>query len=108
MLFTNLYFIFDAMKEAEAYQHFEKKLYERLHLKYRHFIPLGKPLPESYRDMSFQLFKIFDSGVLEDMTQEPILEDEVKQLDMLTMFFSANASDNGDGTDVDNTSEKTP
>ncbi len=70
------------MTDPEQFDHFKKKIFEKLFLHYRHFLPMGKPEPESYAELDFQLYKIYSSGVLEEMTAEPILEQEVKQLDI--------------------------
>jgi len=76
------------MTDNDSFNHFMKKCYEILHLHFRHYLPVGKPEPLLYREFFFELYKIYDSGVLEELSQEPILEEEVKQLDFLSAFFS--------------------
>ena len=75
------------MTDNELFEHFLKKVYEVLHLHYKHYMPQGKPEPILYRDVFYHLYKIYDSGVLEELSKEPILEAEVKQLDMLASLF---------------------
>jgi hypothetical protein len=99
------------MSDVKPFDHFMRKLYEVLHLHHRHYLPQGKPEPLYYREVFYELFKVYDKGVLEEMSQEPIIEEEVKQLDMLTIFFQENSdimADKGNGTDVDQEKEKTP
>lgn len=72
------------MTDPEQFDHFLRKIHERLFLHFRHFLPMGKPEHESYAELFYQLYKIYDSGVLEDLASEPILEKEVKQLDIFT------------------------
>ena len=98
------------MTDNEKTFHGAKKLYEVMHLTLKHYLPQGKPLPESYRDAWYEIFKIVDSGVLEEITNEPIIEEEVKQLDMLGLLFkemSADMADKDNGTEVDKEKEKT-
>ena len=70
------------MNNEEHFNHFLKKVHEKLFLHFRHYIPMGKPEPESYAQLFFQLFKIYESGVLEEMTSEPVMEKEILQLDI--------------------------
>jgi len=78
------------MTENDKTLHGCKKLYEVMHLTFRHYLPQGKPLPETYRDAWYEIFKIIDSGILDNITEEPIIEEEVKQLDMIDLFFQGN------------------
>ena len=89
------------MTENDSFHHFRKKFYEVLHLDFRHYIPQGKPRPSYYRDVDYQLFKIWDSGVLPELTKEPILDEEVKQLDMFTHTETDKTSDSKNGIKVD-------
>jgi len=80
-------------------------LYEVLHLHFKHYMPVGKPEPLYYRDVFFELYRIYDSGILDELSREPILEEEVKQLDLLSEFFAeqtANLSEDFGGTLFDN------
>lgn len=78
------------MTDQDSFEHFLKKVYEILHLHFRHYLPLGKPEPMHYRDALYQLYKIYDNGILEEISKEPILDEEVKQLDLLAGLFSEN------------------
>ena len=76
------------MTDNESFDHFIKKVYEVLHLHLKHYMPVGKPEPLYYRDVLYEVYKIYDSGVLEELSKEPIMSEEVKQLDLLSYFFS--------------------
>ncbi len=98
------------MTDNDRFYHFLKKYYEALHLMFRHYIPNGKPYPEHYSEVLLELYRIWDKGCLEELTQEPIIEEEVKQLDMFTFNLfnqSANMSVNENGTDIDISKPKT-
>jgi len=89
------------MTDNERNWHLAKKLYEVQHLTFRHFIPLGKPFPDSYFEIWREIFKIIDSGVLDNFLQDPILEDEVKQLDIFTHLSPDTLADKSNGTPID-------
>jgi len=98
------------MNDHKQFDHFLKKCYEVLHLHFRHYLPLGKPEPLIYSDVLYELYKIYDSGSLEEMSKEPVIEEEVKQLDFLSALFEERAttmSVNGDGTLFDQPKSKT-
>ena len=83
------------MTSNEQYDHFLRKIYECLHLHYRHYLPLGKSEPLHYRNVFYELYRIYESGSLDELGKEPILEEEVKQLDMMAQMklpFSDSAS----------------
>ena len=89
------------MTDNDRFDHFLKKFYEVLHLHFRHYLPLGKPEPIYYRDIFYELYKIYYSGVLEEMSKEPIVSEEVKQLDFLTELLIEHAdsvAENWSGT----------
>ena len=88
------------MTDSDRFNHFLKKCYEILHLHFKHFMPQGKPEPVHYRDFFYQIYKIYDSGVLEELCKEPIMEEEVRQLDILSILFPDIEADNGNGHDV--------
>jgi len=70
------------MTETERFDKFCKKIYEVLHLHYRHYLPQGKPEPVIYRPVFYELHKMYYNGALDELAKEPILEEEVKQLDL--------------------------
>jgi len=75
------------MTDNESFDHFLRKMYEMLHLHFKHYMPVGKPEPLIYREAFYELYKIYDSGILEDLSKEPIIEEEVRQLDMIATLF---------------------
>ena len=85
------------MNENERIDHFMKKFYEVLHLHFRHYLPNGKPEPPHYRDVLYEVYKIYFNGNLEELSQEPLMEEEVKQLDMLTLLFSDKTTEKDNG-----------
>lgn len=82
------------MKENERFDHFVKKVYECLHLHFRHYLPQGRSEPAIYRDVFYHLYKMYYSGCLEELSKEPILDDEVKQLDLFEQLLSDKGSHN--------------
>lgn len=90
------------MTDPEQFDHFLRKIHEKLFLHFRHFLPMGKPEAESYTELFYQLYKIYDSGVLGDLGDEPILEQEVKQLDIFTHMETDKTSESQEGTMFDN------
>lgn len=76
------------MEDDKGFNHFLLKINERLTLMYTHHIPNGKDLPNSYRDMLFELYRIYDSGVLEDISREPLAKPEQDKLKGQPDLFS--------------------
>ena len=74
------------MTDIDRFEHFMKKIYETLHLHFKHYLPMGKPEPVQYRDVFYELYRIYDNGSLDFLSKEPIMEEEVKQLDMFEQF----------------------
>ena len=89
------------MTDNERDFHQVKKLYEHLHLTLRHFLPLGKPLPDSYRDTWEAVYSLVDSGALDHLAKEPIDDEVVRQLDIFTHVSPDELANRGNGTDVD-------
>ena len=89
------------MTDQEREFHICKKIYEVIHLTFRHYIPLGKPLPESYFEVWRQIHGLVDSGVFDYFVREPILEDEVRQLDIFTHVSPDVLAEKSNGTPID-------
>ena len=68
------------MTEFDSFMHFVRKKHEVYHLYFRHYLPQGKPLPEYYRDVIFEDFKLWESGKLPELTKEPMMDEYAKQL----------------------------
>ncbi len=98
------------MDDFSGFSHFLLKVNERLTLMHGHYVPNGKQLPETDRDLLFELFKIYDDGCLENISKEPLIQEEIIQTDM----FTGPASDNmaskavkkSNGTEVDQNKKK--
>ena len=83
------------MTEQDAQRHYVRKWYEALFLIERHYIPMGKPWPEHYNAMLDIIIKALENGDIPEFGDEPILEKEVKQLDIFTHMQPTEAvSDN--------------
>jgi len=82
-----------------------KKLYEVLHLYFKHYLPAGKPFPEYYREVFYELFKIWKKGCLEELTKEPIVQETVLQLELYKELPKQQLTI--DGMDVDRVKPKT-
>jgi hypothetical protein len=67
------------MNEQEQVNHFLKKVNERLTFLYQYYLPLGKEIPDSDRDLLFELYKIYDNGKLDQLCREPMEEQLVSQ-----------------------------
>ena len=76
------------MTEQDARRHYVRKWHEALFLIERHYIPMGKPWPEHYNNMLYIIFKAFENGDIPEFGDEPILEQEVKQLDIFSHMSS--------------------
>ena len=87
------------MNEVERFDHWLRKVYECLHLHYKHFLPIGKPEPMHYNEVFYELYKVYTTGRLEVLSREPIMEEEVKQLDILSLLFPDELSGESDGHD---------
>lgn len=70
------------MNENEQVMHFMKKVHERLTFLFRYYIPNGKQIPESDRDLLLELYKIYDDGRLESMSREPMQQEDVIQTEL--------------------------
>ena len=51
-------------------------------LEQRHYIPLGKSCPDHYDRMRYIIFKAWKNGDIPEFGEEPIMEQEVRQLDL--------------------------
>lgn len=83
------------MTDNERFRHFCKKFHEVLHLSFNHYEPLGKPLPPHYYDVFYEIYKIFDSGVLDELAREPISEEIVQQLDIFDLLTKSQKESGG-------------
>jgi len=107
--FAQLFIIFDHMSDIKRFDHFLKKVYEGLHLHFRHYMPLGKPEPIWYRELFYQIYKLYDSGILEEISKEPVIDEEVQQLDMFQQQIKLTDSQNKQlGTELDKDKTKKP
>lgn len=70
------------MTEFDSFEHFIKKFYEIFHLYFKHYLPQGKPCPEYYRDVFYEMYKLWDCGKLPELTKEPIVEEVVFQMEL--------------------------
>jgi hypothetical protein len=99
------------MTDNESFKHFKLKCYEQLHLENRHYIPLGKNMPEHYNKLNFVLFKAWENGDIPEFGNEPILEEEVKQLDIFSQrqadILTDNQQEKGLGPLFDNIPSET-
>ena len=83
------------MTEFDSYDHFVKKAYEWLHLWFKHYLPLGKTPPEPYRDFFYELFKIWESGRLPELSKEPMIDKTVEQLGLFKSLPKSQSTLNG-------------
>ena len=67
------------MKENESVLHFIKKMGEAITLTLEYHLPNGKDIPDSYRDIFYELYKIYDNGTLEWLCKEPLIQKEAVQ-----------------------------
>ena len=70
------------MTDEEKDYHVVLKIYEFMHLTLKHYLPLGKPLPDAYRDYWYSLYTVIDSGAFDSFVNDPLETEQVKQLDM--------------------------
>ena len=68
------------MTEFDSFDHFIRKRYEVYRLYFKHYLPQGKPLPNYYRDVFYEDFKLWESGALEELNKEPMVQETVEQL----------------------------
>ena len=93
------------MTEFDSFDHFVKKAHEVLYLWHKHYYPNGKPPPPYYFDFFYELYKIFDKGILLELTKEPIVEEVVFQMELYKTL--SNSQLTLDGMDIDKDKEKT-
>lgn len=86
-------------KTLKEFHKFKYKFFESQHLDFKYYIPLGKPRPYIYREIDYQLFKIYESGVLDELLEEPLTEEGVKHLESFDQM--PKSQDNNKGTTVD-------
>jgi len=72
------------MTEFDGFDHFIRKKYEVYHLYFRHYLPQGKPVPNYYRDVFYEDFRLWESGRLPDLTKEPIVKEATDQLQLFS------------------------
>lgn len=93
------------MDDFSGFSHFLLKVNERLTLMHGHYVPNGKQLPETDRDLLLELFKIWDDGCLESISKEPLIQAEVTQAAMFTGPATDNmalkAPEKTNGTEID-------
>ena len=98
------------MDDFSGFSHFLLKVNERLTLMHSHYIPNGKQLPETDRDLLLELFRLYDDGCLESISKEPLIQEEVVQTDMFTGPASDNmalkAPEKSNGTKIDHSKSK--
>lgn len=70
------------MTEQDGFKHYLLKCHEALFLIHRHYIPMGKQWPEHYNKLMYSLFKTYENGDIPEFGEEPVMEQEVKQLDI--------------------------
>ena len=70
------------MTDNEGFRHYWLKWFEAMFLEQRHYIPLGKSCPDHYDRMRYIIFKAWKNGDIPEFGVEPIMEQEVKQLDL--------------------------
>ena len=95
----------ESTRAHDMSMHFLKKVYEKLHLLFTHHIPNGKQPPEITRDLIYELWKMDYSGVLENMSKEPLIQPVVTQPELFkddTANVSVKNPIKPNGTDVDN------
>ena len=100
------------MTDQEGFDHFKLKCHEALLLNQRHYIPLGKTPPEHYDRLLFVLFKAYQNGDIPEFKDEPVMDEEVKQLDMFMQkavsdYLTGEKDDSPKGTLFDNIPSET-
>ena len=69
-------------------------------------LPNGKPLPPHYEDLYYQLYKILESGVLEEWSIEQPQQEIPVQTDLFSAITSVEGAEKQDGTLIDPTKSK--
>jgi len=100
------------MTDQEGFDHFRLKCHEALLLWHRHYKPLGKTPPEHYDRLDYELFKIYQNGTLPEFIDEPVMDEEVKQLDMFMQravsdYMTGETDESPKGTLFDNIPSET-
>jgi hypothetical protein len=100
------------MTDQEGFKHFKLKCHEALLLYHRHYEPLGKTPPEHYDRLDFVLFKAYQNGDVPEFIDEPVMDQEVKQLDMFMQravsdYLSDEEAKFPEGTLFDNIASET-
>jgi len=93
------------MTEFNSFDHFTKKCHEILYLWNKHYYPQGKPPPPYYFDFFYELYKLWDSGKLPELTKEPIVEEVVFQMELYKTLPQSQIT--ADGTLFDKDKSKT-
>jgi len=70
------------MDENDAFNHFIRKLDEKLTIIFKWKIPNGQDLSNTDRDVMFVLFKMFYNGELDFMCKDPLIKHEVIQTEL--------------------------
>lgn len=78
------------MKEQKQYEHFLKKLLERLTMIFNYHLPNGKPIIESDRELLHVLYRVYYNGDLDKLAREKLAVPEPQQKDI---FETANTTD---------------
>lgn len=98
------------MDEHDSFNHFLRKLDEKLTIIFKWKIPNGQDLSNTDRDVLFVLYKVWHNGELEFMSKDPLIKHEVIQAELFKYIDEPpdKKTDKNNGKVLDNKEQKKP